>query len=281
MTPNDQSPSLANSANHSTPLITGRDLGTGSRLAEGNVQKRTCDDDNPCTADQVVAESCEHEPVVDGSTCDADDVSLMAVAWNTVGTAHIKRALVGRSFSLTCDSSATLVMNCDDGNPCTDDTCEEAHCVHVRMPDGQTCGDSRTCGGGVCTSKCAERACSACLEGNLYYYDSCGRSGDLHEACVDGNPCTKDACVGESCLFVPLPDGANFQQDHVCQGGFCGSRVQEGRLFQLARRSTSLTPAATQEMFSMTATIATLAPLINALEVNACRPKTVPPAVRI
>lgn len=47
--------------------------------------------------------------------------------------------------------------SCDDGNPCTEDTCTVAGCVHTPVPNGTSCGDD----GNACTTdQCVNGACA-------------------------------------------------------------------------------------------------------------------------
>lgn len=39
---------------------------------------------------------------------------------------------------------------CDDGTPCTEDTCEAGWCHHDPLPDGKACGSSLSCNQGLC-----------------------------------------------------------------------------------------------------------------------------------
>ncbi len=45
-----------------------------------------------------------------------------------------------------CDASS----ECDDGSPCTSDTCEAGWCHHNPLPDGKACGPSLSCNQGLC-----------------------------------------------------------------------------------------------------------------------------------
>ena len=89
---------------------------------------------------------------------------------------------------------------CDDGNPCTRDTCdhytrviEEGYgcepdetesgyaCNHRRYSDGTPCGDGKVCLDGYCLNSCTVD-------------------------CDDGNPCTSDQCSdSQECVNDPLP----------------------------------------------------------------------------
>jgi len=94
------------------------------------------------------------------------------------------------SFS-ECASDA----DCDDGNPCSDDTCSDGFCSHdanlASCDDGIFCNGADTCSDGAC---------------------------QVHAGtpCDDGVGCTVDSCdeVGDEC--------ANQPDDSVCDdGGYC------------------------------------------------------------
>lgn len=96
-------------------------------------------------------------------------------------------------FTLGTDS-----QSCDDGNACTDDSCNASVCVHQDNFDGST-------------------FCCAPSTGNLEMID-------------DGNPCTNDACNGVTGVVghPAGPDGPNAGCDDgvpctldECSAGFC------------------------------------------------------------
>lgn len=74
----------------------------------------------------------------------------------------------------------------DDGNPCTDDVCDDGICTHVNndeniCSDGDDCTLGDACVGGMC-------------EGTTY-------------SCDDGLPCTNDICDGNSGCQNKVKDG--------------------------------------------------------------------------
>jgi hypothetical protein len=75
-------------------------------------------------------------------------------------------------------------VNCDDGNPCTDDSCDPIlGCQHSNntdpCDDGNACTVIDTCNGGSC--------------------------GGTPVVCNDSNPCTVDSCNPQSgCVFTPI-----------------------------------------------------------------------------
>ncbi len=70
--------------------------------------------------------------------------------------------------------------DCDDSNPCTDDTCPAGICVFTPN-DANACDDGEPC---------TDDACSA---------GACIGTANDGNACTDGVACTDDACVGGSC----------------------------------------------------------------------------------
>ncbi|MSP91526.1 MAG: hypothetical protein EXR79_06955 [Myxococcales bacterium] len=102
---------------------------------------------------------------------------------------------------------ATPPWACDDGNPCTEDSCgTKSGCAfantQAECDDGNSCTLADTCGGGKC-------------------------SVGVVALCDDGNPCTDDSCdVVSGCKQVPSsPKPCSFDSDpcttDVCKGGAC------------------------------------------------------------
>ena len=109
----------------------------------------------------------------------------------------------------TATPAPTCPPSCDDGNPCTTDTCVNGACQHTPVPNGTSCGDPDGClvcsATGVCHNKgeglhcdgscgvcCSDGSCSGngghCA-GNTYY---CSSSNDYQECetCPDQRNCT-------------------------------------------------------------------------------------------
>ncbi|MBM4355378.1 MAG: hypothetical protein FJ109_16590, partial [Deltaproteobacteria bacterium] len=95
---------------------------------------------------------------------------------------------------------------CDDGNPCTKDSCDpNTGCIQESL-DGGSCDD-----GDVCTlaDHCQEAACVGttidCNDGNPCTFDNCNPVGGCNYTfsaapCDDGDPCTvADVCSQGSC----------------------------------------------------------------------------------
>jgi hypothetical protein len=140
----------------------------------------SCDDELECTADECDgAGSCKH--ILDGNWC------LVASACRADGEASPEDAC---SF---CDPEADATswtpkdgVECDDGDPCTQgDQCVDSQCISGT--EELDCDDQSTC----TKDKCIPEV--GCTYSNV--------EGD----CDDGDPCTlQDACTAGVCVGSPL-----------------------------------------------------------------------------
>ena len=156
---------------------------------DGQTDEASCDDKNACTQDGCEgAKGCVYKPL-DGDPCDAD---------GTVCTVND-----------SCKAGVCVAggkKDCDDKNPCTQDSCDLAKgCTQVADDgkpcdaDGTACTAGDTCQGGGCKAG----NLTVCDDGNPCTTDTCA-AGCQHvnntlPCADDGNPCTSDACVGGSC----------------------------------------------------------------------------------
>jgi len=115
--------------------------------------------------------------------------------------------------------------DCDDGDPCTDNTCEAGRCWSARAPgcfDCETdadCDDDFVCSieacvGGICSFEWDNARCE-CMD---------------RSHCDDGNPTTADACVDFRCVNESTPcsedadcDDADSCTTDACLDGTCSS----------------------------------------------------------
>ena len=117
--------------------------------------------------------------------------------------------------------------DCDDGNACTEDTCnpETGWCENpyntAPCDDGTACTVNDVCEAGLCRGKVND------------------------ELCEDGDPCTLNFCLPyEGCQQafendnVPCDDGVDCTIDDLCYGGVCGGAdaCADGELCDLDRR---------------------------------------------
>jgi hypothetical protein len=139
-----------------------------------------CNDDNPCTFDSCTPETgCVHQWLDEGACNDGN------------GCTQNDACSAGVCTGQTVD--------CDDGDPCTFDSCQEPLGTCISQPeDGLPCDDGNPCTGG---DFCEAGLCQP------------GQDGP---ACDDGNPCTQDSCtVEQGCKYTPTA-GTNCNDNNQC-----------------------------------------------------------------
>jgi hypothetical protein len=164
-----------------------------------------CNDENPCTADSCdPTEGCTYEaveiPCSDGNSCTLND--------------SCKAGL--------CVPGAEL--NCNDSNPCTEDSCDSGLCQHLAVAG--ECSDSNECTqGDLCIAgECVPGADADCDDDNLCTTDSCAAAtGCIHTLnsapCDDANPCTtSDQCELGECLGKVV---VNCDDENECSNDSC------------------------------------------------------------
>jgi hypothetical protein len=150
----------------------------------------------------------------------------------------------------------TSAVDCNDDNPCTDDTCSAGTCGHANntssCDDGNACTTADACSGGSCqggaatdcadTNPCTDDSCNpvsgcahanntaACDDGSACTSnDTCsaGSCAGVAKSCSDDNPCTDDACnaADGACLHAnntaDCEDGDACTLGDKCSGGAC------------------------------------------------------------
>ena len=126
------------------------------------------------------------------------------------GTSNPNDRLVdGVDFLLTnCVPECLENTDCNDENPCTDDSCVDTKCVYT--PNTVPCDDGNECTVG---DACKGGACSA---------------GGAFTCPSDDNPCTDESCVpGQGCKSTPntapCDDGNECTVDDACKAGACSA----------------------------------------------------------
>lgn len=173
---------------------------------------RVCNDTNLCTNDSCAsATGCVFTP----NTLSCDDGNLC-----TTGD-HCSQG--------QCLPGGTL-LDCDDDNDCTVDSCDldSGECVYT--PFVGACSDGNPCTlGDVCEGKvCLSGTLKDCDDGKSCTQDSCGSSGTcmhvpIAGTCDDGNECT----VGDTCIGGNCNPGApkNCNDYNVCTDEVCDPEV--------------------------------------------------------
>jgi len=185
----------------------------------------SCDDGRPCTQDQCDGYGgCRH-PIREGhclihnvcyATSDASPLNPCVRCDPSVSQTAFALAANGTACgeddpclgSGVCEDGQCTGggVSCDDGNPCTDDSCVVGvGCTHASNHDPCEDGDPCTLG-----DQCRDGACV---------------TGYLSMDCYDGNPCTLDSCTPEGCENRPASglceDGDLCTEGDHCEGGEC------------------------------------------------------------
>lgn len=191
-----------------------------------------CDDGNDCTDDTCVEGFCQHPP--NFQSCDDGDVCTIN-----------DQCFSGECSGVpdpdcdTCESD----LDCDDGNECTDDVCQEDNsCAFIPntepCDDGDICTENDVCGGGVCAgteiADCGSCETAAdCNDLNSCTDDTCVDNACVYTAndantCDDNDACTLNVCSNGVCLSNPITcsDG-NECTDDVCTDGVCSNPVND------------------------------------------------------
>jgi hypothetical protein len=164
-------------------------------------QTRNCNDANPCTQDGCVPTSgCVNIPLIDGTSC-ADAQACDGIETCSGGT---------------CQPGSP--PDCNDGNACTNDVCNNVTgCQHPAVA-GCCNADADCADTDLCTTN--ER----CLVSHV--------CSSTPRTCADGNACTTDGCTPSTgCVFTPSPGGCDDGQactaDDTCNAGTCaGAPIQ-------------------------------------------------------
>lgn len=100
-----------------------------------------------------------------------------------------------------CDDNPCASIDCDDGNPMTENLCDPftGDCSNPGLAELTPCeleGVLGECMSAVCVGLCEDSA-TRCDDNNACTGDSCDpETGCVNtDLCNDGNPCTEDVCI--------------------------------------------------------------------------------------
>ena len=147
-----------------------------------------CDDGNECTDDTCVEGGCSNDPVAFNTPCDLGE-----------GRPGVCRA------GVCVDQRLCEGRECNDGNDCTEDTCDPADgiCDYVPVEDGTACHNNNsnvctvgTCAQGTCDftpvaddTPCGDGA-GTCQQGSCVGTFACTEQGIRDAIAVGGGPHT-------------------------------------------------------------------------------------------
>jgi hypothetical protein len=197
-----------------------------------------CDDTNPCTNDSCdPASGCVHtfntNSCDDTDLCTTGDVCHLGSCTGTTTICTDGDACNGLELCepATGNCLPGTPLECDDANPCTDDSCDQIRgCIETNndLPcdDGLLCTTADQCTGGLCTGAPACDDGDACtgIETCDPGTGTCGPGTAL--VCDDGNPCTDDSCdPATGCRAAnntaACDDASACTGGDVCSNGEC------------------------------------------------------------
>ncbi|MSQ82434.1 MAG: hypothetical protein EXR77_05875 [Myxococcales bacterium] len=193
----------------------------------------TCSDDSACTSkDGCQGGVCVGTPIPcdDGNQCtlDAcdDATGKCASAALADDTLCDDGTVCSQKDACKAGKCGGVSINCDDGNPCTDDVCDVAKgCTNnantAKCEDGSKCTVGDLCKDKLCQPSAIVDKCE---DGTVCTKDSCDAgAGCVHENvaanCDDKNPCTEtDICTAGTCAGTKpkVCDDNNLCTDDSC-----------------------------------------------------------------
>ena len=196
----------------------------------GGAPRDCSGDTTQCTVGTCndVDDACVPVAVTNGTQCDDGAVCTGSDA---CGSGICKGVLLA--------DCCTQSSDCDDDNPCTQDSCDpgSGQCSNTPGPlNGTSCQDGHFC---TTDDKCTGGTCVGKLRDCAQVADECnlGLCDEAANACVknptnegqacssDGIVCTDDLCVGGTCQHIansaPCDDGELCTHSDSCNGGFC------------------------------------------------------------
>jgi formylglycine-generating enzyme required for sulfatase activity len=165
------------------------DVGSGGGSADCDAN-RVPDECQPDCDHDGTPDVCELPPLGTSLDCNANGVPDECDI-----SAGTSQDCNGNGVPDECESPLTL---CDDGVPCTIDSCDEANQTCLHVPDAAACSDGLFCNG--------SEICNTLL----------GCQPGTPPTCDDGVACTVDTCdtVSDACSNIP--------SDALCDDGlFC------------------------------------------------------------
>jgi hypothetical protein len=138
-----------------------------------------CEDGDPCTDDGCGADGCEFIPLPDGTNCGGD-----ATCENGVCVGGV------------CGDSVR-----QDGELCDGMDLGGASCVTEGFDSGSLgCTPSCTLDTSNC---CTDNTQSQCVDGDVYWVDSCGNIGSQKDSCSVSETCVQVSATEAECQSVP------------------------------------------------------------------------------
>lgn len=157
----------------------------------------SCDDQDPCTNnDHCTNGSCLGTPNDECCVADKDCPAVPCEDVHCENRGCIRAAVAGCT---PCEAAT----DCDDEDPCTDDTCAGGVCENpfneAPCDDDDRCTRNDRCAEGLCAGTPIDACCPTDAD------------------CEDDDVCTEDRCVDARCIHVTIPtcEQAHPGDDHA------------------------------------------------------------------
>ncbi len=134
------------------------------------------------------------------------------VTYNSPGTYDVTLT-VSNDCGSDSETGYITATGCDDGDPCTTDTCVNGTCVNTPI----NCDDEDPCTTDTCVNGTCVNTPINCDDEDPCTIDSCvdGECVHIPKDCDDGDPCTIDTCVDGECVHTLMPaPTADFTADN-------------------------------------------------------------------
>jgi Dictyostelium (slime mold) repeat len=156
-----------------------------------------------------------------------DGTAYALVRWGSDGLAFATTTgdvfLMASSFSPCTDGT-----QCDDGDACTTDSCNEGTCIHTAVScSDQECASERCDPASGCVPSSDEFGQACTDDGDPCTVDRCGSTGCEHslefglQCTDDGDPCTEDTCDTGGCQHRPISGVACADDGNPCTKDVC------------------------------------------------------------
>ena len=213
-----------------------------------------CSDNDDSSTESAVDASMEPDQRMTPSDSAAPAEDAAIDQDTQVDAGHVADAMVDADGGdVDAQPACTGGPECDDDNPCTDDTCVDGTCVFTDntspCSDDVFCNGEERCADGVCQSgeapcddeaRCSEarRACDACAEradcpedaiqpmGECLFESACYTEG-TQQRFESVFSCVNDQCVEQRNRVEPIAcerpsqDGVECEPGLVCLGEIC------------------------------------------------------------
>ncbi|KAN0006947.1 hypothetical protein ACTFIU_005140 [Dictyostelium citrinum] len=157
---------------------------------------KNCSDNNFCTTDSCNSPTgiCSHS--IPAPKC----VSCQFTSCNTIDDCLVQVCSDDGS------SCITIPKDCDDKNPCTQDSCSNnGVCKHSPIPNCAICNSTFNC---ITTDQCKPNVCVGGPDFICQIYDN---------LCNDDNFCTIDSCSGNAvCAHTPIDNCKSCSNNFGC-----------------------------------------------------------------